>query len=279
MSGSFKRPDLPLPLMRKVRQRCGYGCVICGMPLYEYDHIIGWAKTRKHIAEEITLLCNTHHAEKTKGLLPLNRVIQANENPFNLQKDVSLPYNLYFEGTQCGVQLGSNIFYTEDRGTGASMDAVIIDNIPIIRFGLIDGHLLLTLQIFDEFNNLILRVWENELVYVPKIWDIEFVGKCLIIREAKRKILFEIEFQPPDQIVISRARLLCNGAEVNILSGKVSVSSISGGTQTITNSLSANYGNIAAGIFIGNKPQQMPAMWHIDNLPRYLKSNTAEKSS
>jgi trigger factor len=29
-----------------------------------------WAKVKRHDAEEITLLCDRHHREKTAGLLP-----------------------------------------------------------------------------------------------------------------------------------------------------------------------------------------------------------------
>lgn len=35
--------NIPLPIQREVRQRCGFGCVICGMPLYEYEHMEEWA--------------------------------------------------------------------------------------------------------------------------------------------------------------------------------------------------------------------------------------------
>ncbi len=45
MSSNSVRPKIPLPIQREVRQRCGFGCVICGLPLYDYDHIIGWAET------------------------------------------------------------------------------------------------------------------------------------------------------------------------------------------------------------------------------------------
>ncbi|WP_198036130.1 hypothetical protein [Salegentibacter sp. T436] len=62
--------NIPLPIQREVRQRCGFGCVICGLPLYEYEHMEEWAKVKRHDAEEITLLCDRHHREKTAGLLP-----------------------------------------------------------------------------------------------------------------------------------------------------------------------------------------------------------------
>ena len=69
------------------------------------------------------------------------------------------------------------------------MVPVSVDNISLIRFTLGDKHLLLTMNIFDESNKPILQIDENQLVYSTSPWDIEFVGRNLIIREAQVKYL------------------------------------------------------------------------------------------
>ncbi|MEB6138331.1 hypothetical protein, partial [Klebsiella pneumoniae] len=76
------------------------------MPLYEYEHMEEWALVHRHVAEEITLLCNQHHREKTNGLLPKERVREANANPFNLRNGVSKPYDLHFSGVNAEVVIG-----------------------------------------------------------------------------------------------------------------------------------------------------------------------------
>lgn len=70
--------------------------MICGMPLYEYEHMEEWAQVQRHVADEITLLCDQHHREKTGGLLPKQVVREANNNPYNLREGVSKPYALYW---------------------------------------------------------------------------------------------------------------------------------------------------------------------------------------
>ena len=62
--------NIPLPIQREVRQRCGFGCVVCGMPLYEYEHLLGWAQVERHVATEITLLCDQHHREDLRSTAP-----------------------------------------------------------------------------------------------------------------------------------------------------------------------------------------------------------------
>ncbi len=48
------------------------------------------------------------------------------------------------------------------------------------------------------------------------IITVELVGRNLIIREAQRKILVDILFEPPSQIKIQRGHFFHNGIEVEI---------------------------------------------------------------
>jgi 5-methylcytosine-specific restriction endonuclease McrA len=75
------RPDIPDGIKREVRQRCGFGCVLCGFPIYEYEHIIDYSIVREHVAANLTLLCPNHHAQKTRKLISRQVVETANANP------------------------------------------------------------------------------------------------------------------------------------------------------------------------------------------------------
>src|SRR5215470_1873155 len=97
MAAIQHRPPIPEPTKRLIRQRCGFGCVICGLPLYEYEHMLGWANVERHEAAEITLLCDQHHRERTNGLLPIEAVKQANTDPINFKTGLAKPYDLHFE--------------------------------------------------------------------------------------------------------------------------------------------------------------------------------------
>jgi hypothetical protein len=255
--------NIPSPIKRKVRQRCGFGCVICGLPLYEYEHLLGFAKVKRHVDKEITLLCDQHHREKTSGLLPIDTVLEANAHPYNLRNGVSKPYDLHFSGINCDVILGNNLFYSRYMGYGTVMVPVSVDNISLIRFTLGDKHLLLTMNIFDESNKPVLQIDENQLVYSTSPWDVEFVGRNLIIREARSNILIDFLFEPPNRIQINRGRLLYNGAEIVINPDNLAIAN---------NGLSFNgcvWPNCQGGLFIGNHPNTpFPIALKIENVPR-----------
>ncbi|ELY4220333.1 MULTISPECIES: cell division protein [Enterobacteriaceae] len=210
--------NIPRPIQREVRQRCGFGCVICGTPLYEYEHMEEWAEVKRHVAEEITLLCDKHHKEKTNGWLPKEDVRKANLDPFNLRAGVSPPYTLHFSGSEMSVKIGTDEFFTPitEEQSFVWVAPVMVDGIPLIGFVIQDNHILLNVNLFDRENNPLLTIINNQLIYNINAWDIQLVGTKLTIREKERVILLEIDFKPPNKVVITRGSLYCNGVEVKI---------------------------------------------------------------
>lgn len=256
--------NIPLPIQRAVRQRCGFGCVICGMPLYEYEHMKGWANVREHVAEDITLLCDQHHREKTGGLLIEQQVLEANANPFNLRAGVSKPYTLHFSGREAEVVIGSNAFSCVDQGYGTQMVPLSVDDTPLIAFILGDGHLLLNLNIFNEYNEIVMRIVNNQLLYSSSPWDIQLVGTNLKIREAERKILIEIDFYPPNKIVVNRGRFLRNGVEILVRPRNVLITN---NAMVLSRSRAHN---CPSGLIIGPHQRRLGGFMRIESVPRYL---------
>jgi trigger factor len=178
--------------------------------------MVPYEKVQCHEADNLTLLCPTHHAQVPK-LLTDEQVAEANENPYCVKHGISSPFGLNFEGQSFECTIGSNTFLSAaktDEGLTAVIPISVDDFDLIAAFFDADGRLYLSAAILDEFNLPILRIHENQIVYATDGWDIEFTGSVLVLREAARKILLNIEFKPPNAILIERARLLCNGVEI-----------------------------------------------------------------
>jgi hypothetical protein len=262
--------DIPRPIQREVRQRCGFGCVICGLPLYEYEHMEGWADVQRHVAGEITLLCDQHHREKTGGLLPLEHVIEANDAPYNLRTGVSKPYDLHYEGTECEIEIGGNRF-TAQLADGNMVAPIVIDQVTPFNFFLEDGHLLLNVAFFDERNHPILEINRNQLVYSMEPWDIQLVGRNLILRAGHGQISLDMTFEPPQAIRVQRGRLLLNGVEVIVRPEYVLI--VNNRTFLRANAMS----NVSVGIAIGHLPPGIPAAIKADALRRPQDSEEAQR--
>jgi hypothetical protein len=81
------RPKIPEAVRRRVRQRCLFGCRVCGVALFHYDHIEEYAEVLAHTADDITLLCANHHQMKTSGRLSKVYFLERNANPVNRDHD------------------------------------------------------------------------------------------------------------------------------------------------------------------------------------------------
>lgn len=267
------RPPIPEPIKREVRQRCGFGCVICGFPLYEYEHMLEWARVKRHVAKEITLLCREHHGQKTSGLLPVSDVIKANKNPYNLKEGASKSLLLNYSGdTDISFKVGDSILPYPKLPEKAVVIPIMIDGIPIISFIIKDNNLFINFMAFDRNNHLIFHIVENEVVFSTAQWDIEWIAKKLTIREKKGKILLSIEFNPPNNITILNAIILCNGVEVHLRKNYIACLN----NKIYIGKFIAEGQAPQLGFIFGRRTMWAPCLMYAPDVPRY---NVDEKES
>jgi hypothetical protein len=69
-NGTNGKLSCPEESKRRVRQRDGFGCVCCGLGIYQYDHFDSeFSEATAHHENGIISLCAACHAKKTRGLL------------------------------------------------------------------------------------------------------------------------------------------------------------------------------------------------------------------
>ncbi len=155
------RRTLPSKIKREVRQRCGFGCIFCGLPVYHYDHIREYSATKRHEADNITLLCGTHHDLKTRKQLPVKKVLEQNQEPFNKTRNHTSPHPLYYSRDQAEIIAGGNTVAID----GGQTSAIKIDGHSLVDFEMIHGNLVLNMNFQDRAGRPILTVRQNELVH------------------------------------------------------------------------------------------------------------------
>lgn len=270
--GKEQRPPIPPEIKREVRKRCGFGCVICGMPLYEYEHMEEWALVKRHVAEEITLLCRQHHGEKTNGLLPKEVVAAANKDPCNLKVGFSKSHFLHYFGDSVRLAIADSCFSFDGLSDGAFFAPLVVDGLVVVGFRVEDGRLFLHFIAFDEMNVPVVQVVDNELIYSSSSWDVEWVGRKLTIREGHGKILIQLVFEPPNVIRISKGRILFNGLEILIGDDYIfcsNNSSFFGSISTI---------NCPVGLAVGEPVPNCGAGIVVSGVPRYGFDRKAARS-
>ena len=208
---SKNRPEIPEPVKREVRKRCGFGCVLCGLPLYHYDHIEEFSTVGVHDASNLTLLCANHHDQKTRKQLPFSVVREADSNPRNRKYGETSPHRLFYYRDSAEIVIGGNSMLTR----GHAMSAISIAGHSLIDFELVEGQLMLNMDFRDREGGRIIEVRRNELVHAVGHWDYKFVGRRLSVRNAPRDIALDVSFDPSaGQVIIERADVQHDGVEV-----------------------------------------------------------------
>ena len=188
---SISRPEIPEPIKRIVRQQCYFGCAICGMPFFEYDHIEEYAHVKENKADNLILLCPTHHAAKTTNKMSKERLKEAQKNPYNASRPNTTGFKVE-PSKQLITLLGSNKvtgWYPDGKG----------DHYPIWingkGFFVIhsnEGWLSVSLTITNEHGDILLQVIRGELIVSTSSWDYVYESDNIKIRAGLRNILLDM---------------------------------------------------------------------------------------
>lgn len=196
-------------MKRAIRQRCGFGCVVCGHPIIEYHHMTAWAKVRAHEEKDITLLCREHHGMAGAELIAPQTVREYDKGPINRRTGRSRALPLFFPGNTCKVIVGGTPIMAP-----ATFHAIAIDNRPFVTVHQHDHHVTLDVTMLDRDGNLRLSIVENELSFAIDAYDITFIKNRLTAAGPEP---FAIIFKPCDQtMVIEAGSFYYNGADLHL---------------------------------------------------------------
>jgi hypothetical protein len=195
----------------EVRKRCGFGCVVCGLGIYEYEHFSPEFKNAtSHDPNGITLLCPNHHAKKTKGILSLETIKKFNANPKALRRGfVKEDFDLY--STDLTVVLGTTTF----KKTPVILQ---IDDEPILSIvpGDEDEPYSLSANLRDSSGNIIMEIDKNEWKTSTEHWDCKTIGDRIQIRKAVGKIELIIRQIPPHELRVERLTMIHRGYKIEL---------------------------------------------------------------
>ena len=199
-----KSDYIPAEIKRTIRQQCGFGCVNCGSPFYDYEH---WNPPFEELNDEpsadgITLCCPSCHRIKG-GLLSMEEYMQNIKSPFGLRKgQVSTTWS---KGFSPEIVLGS----VKCSGGTRILE---IDNNLMMGFLPPESEGApprLLIRFFDRNGNECFRIDNNECIGNPTNWDItsnriNTGGWKWVIRNNPRKIDLDLEIHPPDRIEVKK---------------------------------------------------------------------------
>lgn len=198
---------VPQDVKRAIRSRCGFGCVICGLAFYDYEHFDpDFKDARGHEPDGMTLLCMQCNQKRARGTLSAETVAKANADPKCKQQGfaselfdfASEPINVKFAGVS---------FY--DCATLIRIRGVdLLSFKPPVEPGspmLLSGHLA------DATGATTLKIEENVWSAGDENWDVEVQGPLITIRRGPKDIALQIRVTPPHAIAIERIDMEFDG--------------------------------------------------------------------
>jgi len=212
----MSRLAIPPDMKRQVRQRCGFGCVICGIPFFHYDHIVEFSEVHEHTADNITLLCGTHHDQKTRGLLPRAIVERANASPVN-QNSTSTPSHRLMTsvGEAANFVIGSNRCCTSEHTHYSP--TIAINGLIVLGCAYEDGYILFDTDLYDSNGNRVLSLRRGEITVSTRVMDYEQVGPNIIVRDHFcNEPILDVTFAP-DGLTLSRGLFMGPNGFIHVL--------------------------------------------------------------
>lgn len=224
--------DIPEQTKREVRQRCGFGCAICGVTITEYEHFFpDYKNARSHDANRIVLLCPNHHREVSKGLLPKEQVAEASLNPKARQVGFSTQRIESFRGIP-SLKFGGGML-------------VKLTPIPLQVYGvnLIEFQApeegsevtRISMNLADAVGGEMLRVASNEWIVSSETWDFKLVGNRYIFTNSSGSPDLILRFEPPEAIVIENLRSTVNGMPIHVTETSLSVGAMELSGNVVSN--------------------------------------------
>lgn len=201
----FDSRYIPADIKREVRQACGFGCVICRCPLYEYDHIEEYSIVGEHKAENLALLCPNCHTKKGKRQITKEWIRECKNSAkgkfLNSDRIQNVPYT---------IDLGTNLI-TSFKG-GVIFDCRYFGFL-VMNF---TDSLSLSGKFFDKDGAIALEIEDNELQLNNHIWDIEYTGSTIILRHALRDVFLSIDINSEKKLIVITGKYFINDIPVSI---------------------------------------------------------------
>jgi hypothetical protein len=210
----------PPRIQEQLKKETLYGCALCGCPVLEYVHITPQPEIQAFLPENMVALCPSHRIKYENKEITEAALHDAKINPYNKINEVSFATG---ESQEMAINIGKCKFINTSR-------ILVVDDFDIIsirRGG--DGYkkyILLDINFFDKFNNLIAILSENAWTAERRKpsstgdWSIIYEPKHLVIKNTARNILFDVKVNN-NEITLTASGMYYNGSSIRITENEI----------------------------------------------------------
>jgi hypothetical protein len=220
---------IPPDTKRLIRKQCGFGCVVCGVAFSMYEHIDPeFCDAKEHDPNKMALLCGSCHDKVTRGFWSKQKIKEALTKPFSITSGKC--HDAFDIGSQ-----GVIIWLATNRLTcNDQLDLTIDDQVilSVKKPEETNAPYRISGQFYDDTQNLLFQIDNNEWSGEASNWDIECIGKRITIRKQHRQIALQLFATPPSGIVIEKIDMLYSNCRIVGDQNKLMMIGLSAGVRT-----------------------------------------------
>lgn len=193
---------IPADVRREVRRRSKFGCVICRLGFYQFEHIDPvFEDAEEHNPQYICCLCGSCHDAVTRGQKSKEAVAAAYEQIQNSQwHEVKPPVGpVDFHDGNAELLIGRLLY-------SPAVHVVVryhgIDVIRVDPSSVDDEPGSISAVFTDDHGKEVLRLEQNAWIGSLANWDIEITGARISVRNLAKQIVLQLRLDPPGRIVV-----------------------------------------------------------------------------
>lgn len=203
--GLSRRP--PSSIRRAIRQNAGFGCVICGLAIGDYEHVDPlFTEATEHDPKCMTFLCIWCHGKVTRGQLSKQTVKEAMRSPAALKTGFS--FEVFDVGREPPtIHIGAL--------TAKNCEAIIRVNsrsvLSIKPPEQENGPVRISAEFRNDKGEVTLSIVDNEWRACTDNWDVEVTGQKIIIRKDLRDIALTLRAEPRGDLHVESINMSIEG--------------------------------------------------------------------
>lgn len=199
--------SIPAGIRREIRQRCGFGCVVCGLGIYDYEHFDPeFSEAYEHDPKGMTLLCMQCNQKKRRGLLSVDTVKAMNERPKALEMGFAQEW---LDSSTAKVE----VVFAGCKFTDCT-HIVMIDKIPVLSVIAPEENgapYRISGRFCNDQGSVVLQIEENNWRVCKDSWDVEWAGSKVTVRNGLGDIALVLRSVPPGKIFVEKINMTVNG--------------------------------------------------------------------
>src|SRR5262249_32200160 len=151
------RPAIPESIKLQLLQESAFGCCKCGLPVYQYHHIIEHSAEPHFRPEDMMVLCPNCHQQASRGAMTAEETRRHKGQPYN-RLHCHTGGMLTADHGLCAVEAGRIVLIAQG-------DLIRVDGEPLLGISRgPQGGLEFSLALYDQDDQLLVRIERNEWV-------------------------------------------------------------------------------------------------------------------